>query len=126
MVGAGIGLLVLAACGLLLPRPDRTGLIQVPWVLSGDDGNRLEIAAMVGGADCEEFQGVDVIESDQIVEVRAWVEVLGTTCYAVGRGYRPVTLELSSPLGGRTLTECMIEDSRPHDTRETCNERVDY
>jgi hypothetical protein len=123
---AAIGLLLLAACGILIPPPpDRTGQARAPWVLSGGARDRLELSVMMMGADCERFAGVDVIESDQDVEVRAWVEQLPAEgCYLV-RGYQPVTVDLDSSLGTRTLSGCMIEVSPPHDTRESCAELVD-
>jgi hypothetical protein len=125
ILGAAISVLLLTACGMFLPTPDRTGEVRVPWVLSGGAGNRLELGVMVMGADCQRFSDVDVIESDQNVEVRAWVEQLRTDACFLVRGYDAVTVALSSPLGTRTLTGCMIAESPPHDTRESCAELVD-
>jgi hypothetical protein len=100
---AAISLLLLTACGITNPpTPDRAGQVLKPWVLSGLAGNRLELGVMVMGADCERFADVEVIESDQNVEVRAWVAQLRTdACYAV-RGYlrrlRVRTAERRRPL----------------------------
>jgi hypothetical protein len=125
ILGAAISLLLLTACGLIIPTPDRTGEVRVSWVLRGVAGNRLELGVMTAGADCQRFTDVEVIESDQNVEVRAWVEQLpADSCFMV-RLYHPVTVALGSPLGTRTLTGCMIAESAPHDTRETCAELVD-
>jgi hypothetical protein len=125
ILSAAISLLLLTACGLIIPTPDRTGEVRVPWVLSGGDGNRLELRVMMMGSDCQRFADADVIESDQKVEVRAWVEQLRADgCFAL-RAYHPVTIALSSPLGTRTLIGCMIAGSAPHDTRESCAEPVE-
>jgi hypothetical protein len=102
--------------------PDRTEQVRVPWVLSGGAGIRLELSAMTAGTDCERFAGVDVIESDQNVEVRAWVERLPADACFMVRRYDAVTVDLSSPLGTRTLTGCMIKESAPHDSRDGCDE----
>ncbi len=125
ILGAASSLLLLAACGLILPWSDRTGQVRVPWILSGGAGNRLELSVMMQGADCQRFADVDVIESDQNVEIRAWVEQLPADgCFMV-RAYHPVTVTLDSPLATRTLSGCLIEESAPHDTRESCGEPVD-
>lgn len=129
ILAASISLLLLTACGILpTPMPDRTGQVRVPWVLTTADGDRLEVAAMVGGHDCDRFEGVDVIESDRDVEIRAWVTKLPAAslgCFMVG-GYEYVTVTLGSPLGTRALTGCMIEESgAQYDTRETCADLID-
>jgi len=119
-----LGFLLLAACAVS-PPPDRTEQVRAPWVLSGEADNRLDLSVMTAGADCERYSGVDVSESEDIVEIRAWVEVPRQDgCYLV-RGYHAVTVTLGSPLGARTLTGCIIEESLPHDTRASCAEVVE-
>ena len=81
---------------------------------------------MMAGADCERFVDVEVVETDQNVELRAWVEESAADgCYTV-RSYHPVTVDLCSTVGGRTLSGCLIEESTPHDTRESCADLVDF
>jgi hypothetical protein len=121
----GAILLVFATGCTTLPPPDRTGQLRVPWVLTGGDDHSLQLSAMVMGTDCQRWNGVDVIESEEAVEIRAWVTEVGANgCFAVRR-YEQVDVALGSPLGLRTLVGCMIEDSAPHDTRQTCAEVVD-
>lgn len=119
-----LGTVLLSACAAL-PPPDRTDHVRVPWVLSGEADNRLDLGVMTTGADCQRHTGVDVTESEEIVQIRAWVEeVPQSGCFLV-RGYHAVTVTLGSPLGARVLSGCMIEESPPHDARESCAELVD-
>jgi hypothetical protein len=88
------------------------------------DGNRMTVSVMKGGEDCSRFAGVDVIESEQSVEVRGWVDQLRTdACFPV-RTYKRVTIALNAPLGERALLGCVIEESGPHKARKSCAELV--
>jgi hypothetical protein len=126
--GAAVSILLLTACGLdIIPPapPDRTEQVRVPWLLYGGAGNELELGALTMGADCQRFAGVDVIESDQNVEVRAWVEALPSDKCGLVLRIAPASVRLDAPLGPRALTGCMIDESGSYSTRVDCAQLVD-
>jgi hypothetical protein len=121
-----LSILLLSACGLdtPTPEPDRGDQIRVPWVVFGVD-SALELGAMTMGADCQRFAGVDVIESENGVEIQAWVEELVSDRCAMASRIALTSVTLDAPLGTRTLTGCMIGESGPYSTRVDCAQLVD-
>ena len=124
--------LALTACGLeIIPippeqqLPDRTGQYQAPWLLLGGDGQELELGVMKGTDDCDRFSGVDVIQTNQGVEIRAWIESIPTDVCTLERVIHHTTVSLDEPLGLRPLTGCLLEDSGLYSTRRSCTDIVE-
>jgi len=102
---------------------------QTSWTLEAVDGRQLTIAAVVGGdPDCERFDGIERVEDDERVELRAFALVRVTAadeeliCEA-SAVFKSATVELDSPLEERELTGCVT--SRPFDsvlTRTNCTD----
>lgn len=131
LVVAGI---LLSACGDAVPETflpatpptasdAQTRWFQVPWVLYGVTDDELDIGVMLAG--CQEFAHVDIVESDDVVELLAWAEqsIVDRTCSMVLTYYR-VRVVLDSALDSRELKGCLIEESAPHSSRVDCAERV--
>jgi hypothetical protein len=119
MVAAVALLGMVAACGIL--PPDLLGYERAPWVLDAVSGAQLDMRVIHG---CSRLAGVDAIESEDRVEVRAWVDPEGGDCLLVLL-FDPATVELDATLGTRELVGCMIERSTPpFDAREDCSEIV--
>jgi hypothetical protein len=119
-------LLLVASCGPFNapPTPNRAAQVRAPWVLREMAANGLVVSVRMGGEDCSRFAGIDVVESAQTVEVRAWIDQFRTDgCFLVSV-YKRVSVELIAPLGTRPLIGCMIEDSGPHKARKSCAELV--
>ena len=124
--------LALTACGLeIIPippnqqLPDRAGLFQAPWLLLGGDGEELELGVMKGTDDCDRFSGVDVIQTNQGVDIRAWIESIRTDACTLELVIHHTTVSLDEPLGPRPLTGCLIENSGVHSTRRSCADIVE-
>lgn len=120
-----MSLCLLSSCSTDVLPPDRSGQVRAPWVLDAATGNELTLRVMTAGPDCQRFAGIDVTESGESVELRAWVEDFGAESCFAAQAYHPTTVTLRDPLGARALVGCLIEDSGPHDSRETCAEVVD-
>ncbi|MEV7962724.1 hypothetical protein [Oerskovia paurometabola] len=91
---------VLAGCGL--GEPQR---VRVEWVLLAQDGTDLEVAVFAGGSTCIDVDEVEVDESAETVEVRAFVQRTRGAC-SEDFGVRPTTVALDEPLGDRELVGC--------------------
>lgn len=119
----------LSACGLVVdttPPPDRSGLERAGWVLREVAGRRLTLMVPMGGSDCYRLDGVDVIETADSVEIRAWVENLdqGRGCFAV-LTMEAIAVDLRAPVGQRRLEGCLLERSHPQfKDRASCAEAV--
>jgi hypothetical protein len=98
---------------------------RAAWFLREVDGSGLTIAVMMGGCDCYRFARVDVVESDEAVELEAWVERLYPEgCFMVSL-FQETTVLLDKPLGHRTLAGCMLKPSAAYNSRASCEEIVD-
>lgn len=131
IVGPVLAGLMLAACGLVVdstPMPDRSGLDRAGWVLQEAAGRRLTLMVPMGGADCFRFSGVDVLETAEQVEIRAWVEDFsrGRACFT-GLTLETVAVDLRAPLGQRRLDGCLLEQSHAaFKDRASCAEIVPW
>lgn len=100
---------------------------QTSWALRAVDDQELTIVVAAGGdPDCERFDGTEVTEDDDGVEVRAYVKVRVPAeneeliCEA-SAVLEPTEVELSQPLASRELRGC--RSSRPIEevlTRSDC------
>lgn len=95
-----LGVAVLAGCEA--GEPQR---LRVEWVLLAQDGTDLEVAVFAGGSTCIDVDEVEVDESAEAVEVRAFVQRTRGAC-SEDFGVRPTTVELEEPLGDRELVGC--------------------
>lgn len=95
-----LGVAVLAGCEA--GEPQR---LRVEWVLLAQDGPDLEVAVFAGGSTCIDVDEVEVDESTEAVEVRAFVQRTRGAC-SEDFGVRPTTVELEEPLGDRELVGC--------------------
>jgi hypothetical protein len=123
--GAVIGILMFTGCGLIVPVPDRTEQVRVPWVLYGEAGNELELGVLTMGHDCQRFAGVDVVETAESVEIQAWVEQLPSDRCAMVLGIAQASATIGGSLGTRELIGCMIENSGSYSSRLDCAQFVD-
>jgi hypothetical protein len=115
--------MLMAGCGAENPTPlDLLGYERAPWVLDAISGTQLVLRVIHG---CTRMAGVDAIESDDRVEVRAWVDrIEGQDCFLNLR-YDAARVELDAPLGTRELVGCMLERSAPpFAARSDCSEIV--
>ncbi|MFF3066034.1 hypothetical protein ACFVQ3_15925 [Oerskovia sp. NPDC057915] len=99
-VAGALGVAVLAGCET--GEPQR---LRVEWVLLAQDGTALEVAVFAGGSTCIDVDEVEVDESTETVEVRAFVRRTAGAC-SEDFGVRLTTLALEEPLGDRDLVGC--------------------
>lgn len=114
---------MVSACGILNPTPpDLPGNERAPWVLDAVSGAQLDLRVIHG---CSRLAGVDAVESEDRVEVRAWIGPTGDEGCFPALLFEPGRVVLDAPLGTRALVGCMIEQSTPpFDARDDCGEIV--
>lgn len=117
------GAALLPACASVIPPETPSPFRRAPWYLLSEDGTDLVVGAVGGGHDCDDLAGIDVIESDDRVEIRAWmedVEVGRRGCFAI-RGIHDGLVKLDAPIGDRVLVGCLLGGDQL-DVREDCRE----
>ncbi|MHA7132504.1 hypothetical protein [Oerskovia turbata] len=95
-----LGALTLSACGAGDPQRRRA-----EWILGVADGATLAVGVYAGGSTCVDYDGVEVEEGAEAVEVRAYVWQTEGAC-SEDFGVKVVEVELDEPLGDRSLVGC--------------------
>jgi hypothetical protein len=115
--------LLLGGCSAETPTAwNDLGYDRAPWVLDAVSGRQLDLRVIHG---CSRMAGVDAIESEDRVEVRAWVEPDDDDRCPLVLLFTPGRVVLEAPLGARELVGCFIERSTPpFDQRASCGEIV--
>ena len=101
---------VVVSCASFVPPETPSPFRRAPWYLQLEDGTDLQVSVIGAGNDCDKLAGIDVVESDEQVELRAWMEDISEpkgACFAV-RGGHSALVKLEAPIGDRELIGCLL------------------
>jgi len=107
VVAVGALIAVAGACGA-----DDGDTLRTPWEATSAEGNEVTLNVFTGSVDCGELGRIETAESDEKVEIRAYIHEIGNGACAALAGEERATVTLDAPLGDRTLTGCDPEGTR--------------
>ena len=101
IVAVGAVFALAGACGA-----DDGDTLRTPWEATSAEGNEVTLRVFTGSVDCGELGTIETTESDEAVEIHAYIHEIGNGTCAALAGEAAATVTLDAPLGNRTLTGC--------------------